>query len=293
MTAVPHHGHPVIITADDFGAAEEINEAIEVAHRFGILSAASLMVNGRAAADAIKRARDLPGLRVGLHLALTDARPTLPCARIPGLVDAHGRLRRDLAGVGLAIALRTGLRPQLRAEIRAQFEAYQRTGLPLDHVDVHQHFHLHPIVASEIISIGREFGMHALRVPAEPSWLILRLEQKSNRGIAAFLQPFTAALRRKARRAGLATADAVFGLRWSGALTAQRMALLLANLPQGLSEIYTHPAVKDDFPGAAPGYRYRAEFEALCAPSVIAAVRHHGLSPQGYGELFAAPSGVG
>ena len=55
----------LIVTADDFGAAVEVNTAVERAHRDGILSAASLMVAAPAANDAVQRARAMPSLRVG------------------------------------------------------------------------------------------------------------------------------------------------------------------------------------------------------------------------------------
>lgn len=71
----------VIITADDFGAAIEVNEAVEAAHRDGILTAASLMVTGGAAADAVARAKRMPALRVGLHLVLVEGKPVLPPPR--------------------------------------------------------------------------------------------------------------------------------------------------------------------------------------------------------------------
>ncbi|HKG00213.1 MAG TPA: ChbG/HpnK family deacetylase, partial [Xanthobacteraceae bacterium] len=47
----------VVITADDFGLAPEVNEAVEIACHDGILTAASLMVSGPAAADAVARAQ--------------------------------------------------------------------------------------------------------------------------------------------------------------------------------------------------------------------------------------------
>ena len=62
----------LIVTADDFGIAPEVNAAVELAHTRGILTAASLMVNGAAVDDAVERARRLPSLRVGLHLVLVD-----------------------------------------------------------------------------------------------------------------------------------------------------------------------------------------------------------------------------
>ncbi|HET8585835.1 MAG TPA: hopanoid biosynthesis-associated protein HpnK, partial [Casimicrobiaceae bacterium] len=136
----------LIVTADDFGAAREVNEAVELAHTKGILTAASLMMSGDAVDDAIARARRLPTLRVGLHLVLVDGKPVLPPAAIPALVDRDGRFPRDLVRAGVNLFLRPDARRQLAAEIAAQFDAFAATGLALDHVNAHHHFHLHPSV---------------------------------------------------------------------------------------------------------------------------------------------------
>jgi len=260
-----------VITADDFGLAREVNEAVEVAHRQGVLSAASLMVAGPAAADAVAVARRNPGLRTGLHLVLVDGAPMSAPELIPGLLDARGSMRAGMARLGIALALRPKLRRQMRREIAAQFRAYQRTGLPLDHVNAHKHFHLHPIVAQQVLSVGRHFGVSALRVPREPHM----------RGLA----PWIALLQMRAHRAGLVTPDAVFGLRWSGQMTADRLAEVLRGLPSGIVEIYTHPATADTFAGHAPGYRYREELAALCNPDVTAALRQSGRFPGGYADI--------
>src|SRR4051812_49261947 len=133
MTRSPRPGSRLIVTADDFGLAQEINEAVEAAHRSGILTAASLMVGGAAAADAVARARALPSLKMGLHVVLVDGPPTLPPSQIPRLIGPAGRLRSDLVRLGVEIGSSWELRRQLRAEITAQFEAYRGTALPLDH----------------------------------------------------------------------------------------------------------------------------------------------------------------
>jgi chitin disaccharide deacetylase len=270
------------VTADDFGLAEEVNAAVETAHRHGIVSAASLMVNGPAAADAVRRARNLAGLRVGLHVVLVDGAPVLPPDRIPALVDRTGRLRSDLFRVGVEIACRNALRAQLRAEIEAQFECYRRTGLALDHVDAHRHFHLHPIVARELIAAGRRHGMRAMRIPAEPRMVVARIDPRS-RTSSWVVTACAALLRAQALHAGLRVADAVFGLAWSGALTQARLVGLLDQLPDGLIEIYAHPAVADRFPGHARGYRYAEELAALCAPATHAALRRSGFRLGSYG----------
>jgi chitin disaccharide deacetylase len=261
---------------------------VEAAHRHGILSAASLMVNGPAAADAVRQAQRLPDLKIGLHVTLVDAVPVLPADRIPGLVDRDGRLRRDLARLGLELACRRTLRAQMRAEITAQFERYRATGLPLDHVDAHHHFHLHPIVARAIISIGLGYGMRALRVPCEPQWALARIE-KPPRRTSRLVGVCASARRTQARRAGLLTPDAVFGLAWSGALTEDRLVGLLDQLPPGLIEVYAHPATTDAFAGHTPGYRYVDELNALCAPAARAALRRSGFRLGSYGQVLRAP----
>jgi len=240
------------------------------------------MVAGPAAPDAIARARRLPRLRVGLHIVLVEGRPMLPPERLPDLVDADGRFRSDMARLGLDIFVRPSVRRQVRAEIEAQFDAFRASGLALDHVNAHKHFHLHPTIAKEIIAIGRSHGLRGLRVPREPASVLAQVEPQATPATAWSTAPWAALLGRRARRAGLRTADAVFGLAWSGAMTALRLEGLLRHLPEGSSEIYMHPASMDAFAGHAPGYRYREELAALMAPSVIAAARRPDVMLGGY-----------
>ena len=96
----------VVLTADDFGLSEAVNEGIERAYRDGALTHASLMVAGDAAADAVRRARRLPELRVGLHLVAIEGRAVLPPVEIPALVDARGWFPSDALRLGLRYAFR-------------------------------------------------------------------------------------------------------------------------------------------------------------------------------------------
>ncbi|MBV8105308.1 MAG: hopanoid biosynthesis-associated protein HpnK [Hyphomicrobiales bacterium] len=275
----------LVVTADDFGLAPEVNESVERAHRHGVLSAASLMVGAPAAADAVARARLMPRLRVGLHLVLVDGRAVAPCEDIRDLVDGSGRLRTDLAAYGLAIMIRPAVRRQLRTEIRAQFEAFHATGLSLDHVNAHQHYHLHPAIMTELLDIGRDYGMNALRVPFEPRALLCAVEPTRRSVVARLAAPWAALARTRARAAGLIVADRVFGLAWSGALSETRLAGLIAGLPTGRTEIYTHPATAQEFPGSAAGYRYREEFSALLSPISRDNLRHSGAALGGYRDF--------
>jgi hopanoid biosynthesis associated protein HpnK len=275
----------LIVTADDFGLAPEVNEAVEQAHRHGVLSAASLMVGAPATADAVARARLMPRLRVGLHLVLVEGWPVAPAEDIRDLLDGSGRLRTDLAAYGLAIMIRPAVRRQLRTEIRAQFEAFRATGLGLDHVDAHQHYHLHPAIMAELLDIGRDYGMKALRVPFEPRAVLCAVEPTPRSMVTALAAPWAAHMRARALAAGLIVADRVFGLAWSGAMTETRLAALIARLPPGRTEIYTHPATAQGFPGSAAGYRYCEEFSALLSPLCRDALRHSGAALGGYNDF--------
>jgi chitin disaccharide deacetylase len=256
------------------------------------------MVAGNAAEDAVARARRLPALRIGLHLVLVDGRPVSSPSMVPDLVGRDGCFRRDMLTSSLAMFAMPAIRRQLATEIAAQFESFMATGLELDHVDAHRHFHLHPTIAAILCRVGERYGMRALRAPVEPAAVLAAVDNTSNtRGLSRTPGPrrlallltrrFAARLAKRLSRGGIMTADQVFGLAWSGALVEERLAALLAHLPDGVTEIYSHPATSDYFAGAAHGYRYRDELEALLAPKVAAAVERHRIVLTTYSQLRA------
>ncbi|BCA58800.1 hopanoid biosynthesis-associated protein HpnK [Sphingomonas sp. HMP6] len=268
-----------IITADDFGVSRQVNEAVEQAHRAGILTVTSLMVTGAAAADAVARARANPTLGVGLHVALAETPPALPASQIPDLVDKHGAFRIESLPVALALVARPAVRRQLEAEIDAQFALFAATDLPLDHVNSHKHMHLHPVIGAILLKVGLRHGMKALRAPIEDRALLA--EPVGGLDIA---KPFARRVQRSARRAGVQVPDRTFGLAWSGEMRAERVRGILETLPGGVSEIYLHPAT-GPYPLSAPGYQYEAELAALTDPGVLAIVAERGITLARFGDL--------
>ena len=264
----------VTFSADDFGLTEAVNEGIEKAHRDGVLQATSLMVAAPAAADAVRRARANPSLRVGLHLVVIEGPAALPQSEIASLVDTAGQFPSDQLTLGLNYFFRPSIRRQLFAEIRAQFAAFAATGLTLDHANAHKHMHLHPAVGAMMLRAGAEYGLRRIRVPAEPPLVMARCGTTVSFG-DKLLYRWTDILRRQARNAGVATNDYCFGLAWSGHMTSERIRRLLANLPEGDSEIYFHPAAGRDprLDYLMPHYEHEAELAALLdkdMPNVIA-----------------------
>ena len=272
---------PIIVSADDFGLSLAVNEAVERACRDGILSTASLMVAGDAAADAVRRARRLPQLRVGLHLVVIEG-PAVEAAMLGDLV----RDRRFGSGqLDLALRYRFSrtARTRLRREVAAQFRAFAATGLTLDHANAHKHMHLHPTVGRMLVEEGQGWGLRAMRIPAEPPAVLAACGTPAGLGARA-LYAWTRLLRARARRARLRTTDHCFGLAWSGHMSADRFITLAAQLPPGSSEIYTHPASGRDATVARwmPDYEHEAELAALLDPAVRRALA-------GVGELVGYP----
>jgi hypothetical protein len=111
------------------------------------------------------------------------------------------------------------------------------------------------------------------------------LGQHHHNWIAA---PWTALLATRLRRHGVSAPDQVVGIAWSGAMTEQRTAGVLKNLPNGITEIYFHPATVDTFDGAASGYRYVEELAALMAPGMKELVRVTGARTGGFSDCAAA-----
>jgi hopanoid biosynthesis associated protein HpnK len=280
----------LIVTGDDFGASTLVNEAIEQAHRGGILNTTSLMVAGTAGDDAVRRARRLPQLRVGLHVVVVDGKPLLDPQSIPALVDRDGRFSTRLVRAGFNFFFNAEARRQLEAEIRAQFDAYHATGLPLDHVNAHNHMHLHPTVLDTIITVGRDYDMKAVRVPKEPfgpSWRSAHANFANRFGNSVLLAPMLARMRSRLRTAGVAGNDFVFGLSDTGHMTRERVAALVRQLPEGVTEMYFHPATRR-WPGMPAWAQSEEELAALMDPQIGTYLREAGINMTTFSEIARA-----
>jgi hopanoid biosynthesis associated protein HpnK len=279
----------LIVTADDFGLHESVNEAVEQASRAGILNAASLMVTAQATKDAIRRARMLPNLCVGLHVVLADGWSTLDAQLIPEIADASGRMHSDMFRRGVRFFFKSAARRQLEAEIRAQFAAFARTGLTLDHVNVHKHFHIHPTILSILLEVGRDYGMPAMRVPDEPFWFAARSAGVLPGLAQTLLSPWIALMKHRLRRARIFHNDRIFGIAGSGAMDEAGLLAILARLPPGVTEIYLHPATQSGsaITASMSQYRHAEELDALSSPRVRAALNAVAVRG-GYTEVMRA-----
>jgi hopanoid biosynthesis associated protein HpnK len=286
---MPPHA-TLVVTADDFGATAGVNAAVVRAHRDGILTGASLMVRGDAAADAVLAAREAPDLGVGLHLVLAQGVPAAPPSEIPSLVTRAGRFPEQpvLAGFRHAWAwCRRRGRAELAREVEAQLAAFAATGLPLGHVDGHLNMHLHPMVLPTLIALAPRYGIRAMRLTRDDLGFALahdprhglrkRTESLVFRALGAYATP-------RLRAAGILVPQRVFGLHATGHVDEAYLLALLPRLRTGVNELYCHPAAGDPVTEQA-GYDHAGELGALTSPRVRAALSAAGVRLASYRAL--------
>ena len=268
----------LIVNADDFGRTASINQAVIRAHREGILTTTSLMVNEPACEEAVALARENPKLGVGLHLTLLCGHSALPPEQIPGLANAKGEFTTNPPGAGFRYFFQRSLREPLRREIHAQFQRFHATGLPLDHVNGHLHLHLHPTVFRILMADAAQLGIKRLRLTFDPLRLNLRLASGhfAYRVLhAAIFHSLSARARPVLAQRGIRHTDAVFGLLQNARVDEDYVNRLLPQLPAGDSELYSHPSLDE----------FKNEFDALISPRAQEQVRKLGIKLIRYQDL--------
>src|ERR1035437_6312389 len=262
--------HRLIVNADDFGLSSSVNEAVIRAHREGILTTASLMMNESGFDEAVKLAKENPRLGVGLHLTLLMGHSALPPEKISGLVNSRGEFSNCPVGVGMSYFFKRSLRAQLRAEIRAQFEKFHATGLTLDHVNGHLHLHLHPVVFKILMEEADKLRIRHLRLTRD----CLARSRRLARGRwiyrtshAAIYEWLSSRARESLRQRGIKHAQITFGLLQDSRVDEEYILKLLPELPPGDSELYSHPSLD----------KFKHEFDALVSPRVRELVNKLGI----------------
>lgn len=268
----------LVVNADDFGLSRTINEAVIRAHREGILTTASLMVNEASCGEAVELAKQNSSLGVGLHLTLLMGHSALPQSEIPGLVNEGQEFLNDPVKVGFRYFFHRGLREQLRKEIHAQFARFRATGLTLDHVNGHLHLHLHPTVFGLLMEDARALGIERMRLTRDPFWLDVPLAHghRVYRALHAMIYCLLSARARTAfRKKHIRHTQKVFGLLQNARVDEAYISKLLPRLPAGDSELYSHPSLDN----------FKHEFDALISPRVKEQVKKLGVQLIRYQDL--------
>jgi len=274
-----------VFTADDFGDSRAVNTAVIRAHKEGTLTAASLMAGGQAYQQAAALARENRSLALGLHLVVLAGKAVLPPLEIPHLVDQRGFFRSDPLQAGIYYFFSPTARKELEREISAQFERFTQVGLPLSHVDGHEHMHLHPAVLPLILPLAEELQACGIRIPREDFRLAVRYDSSRFWQKATWTFIFrilTTWCITQLRGRSLIWTDKVFGMMQSGCMREDYVVQVLRHLDVATAEIYFHPSTSPERVPLGPNM---TDFATLLSPRIRAVLEERGIQPSTYPQI--------
>jgi predicted glycoside hydrolase/deacetylase ChbG (UPF0249 family) len=246
----------LIVNADDLGRTPGVNEGIFEAHRDGVVTSATLMVNYEAARAVPELAERHPRLGIGLHVALTGGRPALPPEHVASLVDVRGHLPARPEGLA-------GARPaHVLAEARAQLKRFREImGRQPTHLDSHHHSHRLPVVLEALLTLAWETGL-PVRNASEDARRVLQGEN-------------------------IPTTDRFVDGFYDEGATLENLQRLLAEVTSGTTELMCHPARVDPELSAGSGYAgvRERELAVLTDREVRQQVQALGIELIHFGEL--------
>jgi predicted glycoside hydrolase/deacetylase ChbG (UPF0249 family) len=263
----------LIVNADDYGRSPGVSKGILHAHRRGIVTSTTVMINQPGVKSQLAEALAYSKLGIGLHLVFSAWRPILPPGTVPDLVDSGGQFldQHTLWARAETLSLK-----QLQVELLAQIERFATlAGRLPDHLDCHHFVHLYPPFFQVYADLASQFHL-PLRIPFP-----LATDFEKAISSLSFLVGFPRDLVRGmivtnsnlVRARELVHPDhfisTFFGRK---ALTLSHLLFLLNTLPAGTSELMCHPGFDD--PALAPS-TYRAERELELALLTDPIVRKH------------------
>jgi predicted glycoside hydrolase/deacetylase ChbG (UPF0249 family) len=247
----------LIVNADDLGRTSGVTEGILRAHREGIVTSATAMMNYSGAA-ALARAKDeCPRLGLGVHLVFTSGRPLLPAEWVTSLVDERGNFLSEDAVFASPERLDLA---ELKSELKAQIKTFQNvTGHGPDHLDAHHFVHLLPRFFEVYLDLAAEFKLPArIPLPREGEPLPAGLVRLSAGQAVSVLAADRALLQAKPVCGPDRFIQSFFG---DEALKLEYLLSLLQGLPEGISEMMTHPGLADETLRAQSTYSVQRERE--------------------------------
>ena len=275
----------LIVNADDFGISEKVNEGIFLAHTKGILTSTSLIANGIAFNHALNVYKTAPTIGVGVHLTLVEEKPLSNPGQIKSLIGKNGMFHHSVTDFAKEYVLGRICFKEVYQELEAQILKIKDSGLPISHLDSHQHVHMLPKIFSISIQLAKKYKIPAIRMTYEKphSFMIKRLTM-----LVRFVQLLALNFFcRLNKNNDLAFPNHFFGFFYSGNLNYQNLQTILKKLPSnGLCEIICHPGIYDpDNRYTHWGYNWSDELEALMNPKILDFINNKNIRLVSYRHL--------
>jgi hopanoid biosynthesis associated protein HpnK len=277
----------LIINADDFGLCSGVNEAVAQAHTSGVLTSTTIMANMPAAEAAVKLAKQMPHLGVGVHLNLSNGRPLSKDGSVNCLLDNTGCFALSTAKLSLLSIARRKIRNAIRTEFAAQIQWVLDNGIKPTHLDSHKHIHCFPAIFPIVCDLARRFEIKAIRFIFEPKQLLaMPWPLPSEGGRRRARKARILAKINRLQNSDFLKTDCLLGVAHMGKIDVNFFKAVALYNSAATTEIMTHPGFDDETEKRKSSMHQRkGELDALCSERTKQYLRNAGVKLIHYGQL--------
>ncbi len=232
------------------------NTAVKEGYNAGILKSASLVANGDAFDEAVKKIiPECENLGVGVHLNIIEGKSLLK--DLDTLTDCNGIFNNSYPKLLLkAYGPKNNVfLKQVEEEFRAQIEKIRQAKIEFTHIDSHVHTHSIPPIFNIVCKLAKEYNIHQIRTQHEKPYLVPDITIHMNRAYFVniikiiLLNTFTYINKPVAKEYGLFTNDFLIGVGYTSMMTSLTVAYgleALKNKNNIIAEALIHPCRYED-----------------------------------------------
>lgn len=263
----------LIVNADDYGLTRKVSEGIRVAHRQGIVTSTTAMMNVPGVESDLTLAKaQTPKLAIGTHLNLTTGQPLLSLDKVPSLVNTNGHFH-SLAEIRSKAEF---LDPnQVYDEWSAQIAAMIACNVYPDHLDSHHHIsYKHPTLfqVMQYLASEHDLPIRSASVYTPTMSATSQTFQKQHHSEELFVR----------------TTDALLTKFFAGKASLEVLQEILTSLTEAVTELMVHPGYNDASLALLSSYREARETELAILTSnlILELVRSNNIHLTTYTHLL-------
>lgn len=227
----------LIVNGDDYGYTPEKSEGILKAHREGILTSTTVMVNLVSKLEINKLLKYKKSLGIGLHLNITRGKPISLPKEVPSLINEKGEMFRPQEWTRKAWNDFGNLKniAEIELEFNNQLKAFkEKLKINPSHLDNHHTITSHKKIFLIFLKIAKENNL-PIRLPAS------LIEEKTTLG--HHRTGLETSLAKKAKKQCKTTDYVVFDLFCVKKNPVEELKKTLKTIREGTTEFMFHPSL--------------------------------------------------
>lgn len=270
----------LIITADDFGIAEDANRGIIECYKKGIVTDMSLLAVGESFSGAVKLAKENNIKTIGVHLALTGPfKPLNSPGIVPSLARNDGKFTSDYKKLFLKYFIDKILVEDIYTEFKKQIERIKNEGFVITHIDSHEHIHMMPGILRVVIRLMNEFGIKSARLPYEKLKLSYKIKNLNSWFSNIILSSMCLVGRNMLKDSGIRHNDRFIGHAKAHNLSREYIIQSFDSIGPGVTELGCHPGFHSKETGKYYPYSENREEELrfFCGSELPNDIKEYGI----------------